>query len=104
MFTCKSDIHKDHLKAMFDGKIVVDIRPQKAEKECTQFTAGGNLIDYPWEVTTPTADLTMSKLLFNSVVSTPGATFLMMDIQHFYLNTPMKCPEFMRLKADLILQ
>ena len=63
---------------------------------------GGNLIDNPWEVATPTSDLTTAKLLFNSVVSTPGAVFVVMDIKNFYLNTPMECPEFMRLPLKLI--
>jgi hypothetical protein len=49
---------------------------------------GGNLIDYPWEVATPTSDLTTAKLLFNSVISTPGAVFVVMGIKNFYLNTP----------------
>ncbi|KAL7474380.1 hypothetical protein ACHAW6_000355, partial [Cyclotella cf. meneghiniana] len=78
--------------------------PQKTEKEQTPLTRGGNSIDYPWEVTTPTADLTKAKLLFNSVISTPGARFLTMDIKDFYLNTPMEHPEFMRLKYDFLPQ
>ena len=35
-----------------------------------------------------------AKFLFNSVVSTPGATFMTMDISNFYLMTPLKRPEF----------
>ena len=42
------------------------------------------------------------KLLFNSVISTPGAKFMMIDIKDFYLNTPMPRKEYMRLKmADM---
>jgi len=63
---------------------------------------GGNLIDYPWEVATPTSNLTTAKLLFNSVISTPGAVFVVMDVKNFYLNTPMKQPEFMQLQINLI--
>ena len=40
------------------------------------------------------------KLLFNSVVSTPGAKFLGLDLKDFYLNTPMDRPEFLRMKLD----
>eukprot|EP00804_Cyclotella_cryptica_P013537 CCRYP_021093-RA/>CCRYP_021093-RA protein AED:0.19 eAED:0.14 QI:0/0/0/1/1/1/4/0/1001 len=61
-----------------------------------------NLIDYPWEVATPTSDPTTVKLLFNSVISTPGAVFVVMDVNNFYLNTPMERPEYMRLQLKLI--
>jgi hypothetical protein len=37
---------------------------------------GGNLIDYPGEVATRTVDLTLAKILWNSVLSTPGAKFM----------------------------
>ena len=47
-------------------------------------------------------DLTMAKLLFNSVISTPGARFLTMDMKNFYLNTPMEQPELMCLKYNLL--
>ena len=35
-----------------------------------RITAGGNLINYPGELTTQTANLTISKLMWNSVLST----------------------------------
>ena len=59
---------------------------------------GGNRINFPGEVGTPTADLLLVKILFNSVVSTPGAKFMTMDISNFYLGTPMKRKEYMRIK------
>ena len=34
------------------GRIVVSLRPQKAEVERTRLTVGGNLIDYPGDVST----------------------------------------------------
>ena len=40
------------------------------------------------------------KVLINSVVSTEGAKCLMIDIKDFYLNTPMKRYEYMRLKMQ----
>eukprot|EP00970_Alexandrium_tamarense_P007123 scaffold1237_cov194-Alexandrium_tamarense.AAC.1 len=98
----KSEIPEDRRKDITYGKIVVVVRPQKKEQERTRLTVGGNLIDYPWEVATPTADLTTAKLLFNSVISTPGAIFVVLDCKNFYLQTPMKRPEFMRLKLSLI--
>jgi hypothetical protein len=79
------------------GRLVVDIRPHKEEKERTRLTVGGNLIHYPGGVSTKTAGLTTAKLLFNSTVSTPGAKFMCMDVKNFYLNTPMERFEYMRL-------
>jgi hypothetical protein len=40
----------------------------------------------------------VAKLLFNSVVSTPGAKFMTMDISNFYLMTPLLRPEYLRIK------
>ena len=43
-----------------------------------------------------------TKLLFNSVISTPGAKFMTMDISNFYLMTPLPRPEYLRLKLSNI--
>ena len=42
------------------GRIVAKIRPQKDETHRTRLTVGGNLINFPGNVTTPTADLIMN--------------------------------------------
>ena len=47
---------------------------------------------------TPTASLLAIKLLLNSVISTPGAKFLSLDLKDFYLNTPLDRPEYLRLR------
>ena len=52
------------------GRIVAKIRPQKYETDCTTLTVGGNLNKFPGDVLTPTADLIMAKLIFNSLLST----------------------------------
>eukprot|EP00804_Cyclotella_cryptica_P010114 CCRYP_019272-RA/>CCRYP_019272-RA protein AED:0.25 eAED:0.25 QI:0/0/0/1/0.66/0.75/4/0/703 len=100
----KSDIPKDRLKSVAYSKIVVVERPQKKERERTRLTVVGTYIDYPGVTAVPTSDLTTAKLLFNSVISTDGATFHGGDLKNFYLNTPMDRPEYMRLKYDLIPQ
>eukprot|EP00804_Cyclotella_cryptica_P016762 CCRYP_002056-RA/>CCRYP_002056-RA protein AED:0.33 eAED:0.33 QI:0/0/0/1/0/0/3/0/485 len=92
----------DRLKGVTFGKIVTDYHPQKVEPNRTHLTVVGTYIDYPWDVATPTSDLSMAKLLFNSVISTLGATFLGMDLKNFYLNTPMDHLEYMKLKLALI--
>jgi hypothetical protein len=78
-------------------RIVASIRPQKAEPKRIRFTVGGNLVQYPGKVSTPTADITTAKILFNSVLSTPAAKFMCIDIKDFYLGTPMARYEYMRI-------
>jgi hypothetical protein len=58
-------------------------------RQIQPFTAGGDKINYPGEVAAPTADMLVAKILFNSVISTPGARFGTMDISNFYLMTPL---------------
>ena len=58
---------------------------------------GGDQDDYPFAVSTKTADLTTAKLLFNSVLSTPEAKCFGIDLKDFYLGTPMDRYEYMRV-------
>lgn len=83
------------------ASIAVDYRPQKEDPNRVRITAGGNLIKYPHELTTRTADLTTSKILWNSVVSTEGARFMCLDISSFYLCTPMDRYEYMKIPLEL---
>eukprot|EP00804_Cyclotella_cryptica_P000330 CCRYP_008663-RA/>CCRYP_008663-RA protein AED:0.43 eAED:0.43 QI:0/0/0/1/0/0/2/0/233 len=84
------------------GRIVIDSRPQKADPNRVRITAGGNLIkDYPGELTTRTADLTTSKILWNSVLSTEGAEFMGIDIKSFYLTTALDRYEYMKMPIDV---
>jgi hypothetical protein len=77
------------------------IRPEKTdEPNRTRLVAGGDRVHYPFNADTPTANLLTVKLLINSVISTPGARFFMMDIKNFYLCTPMTRYEYMRLKLS----
>jgi hypothetical protein len=84
------------------SRIVTDYRPQKTDPNRVRITVGGNLIDYPGEVTTRTADMITSKILWNSVLSTPGAKYCCADVKNFYLETPMARYEYMRMAARLI--
>ncbi len=54
-----------------------------------QISVGGNLIDYPYELTTRTADTVSAKIMWNSVVSTPGSKFGGADIKNMYLDPPL---------------
>ena len=73
------------------------VRPEKAENNRTHFVFSGDHINYPGEVATPTAEMLVSKLLFNSVISTKDARFMTMDISNFYLMNPLSSPEFIRV-------
>ncbi len=59
-------------------------------------------MDYLFDVSTKTADLTTAKLLLNSVVSTPQAKFLTADLIDSYLGTPMSRYEYMRVPIWLL--
>eukprot|EP00804_Cyclotella_cryptica_P010030 CCRYP_015426-RA/>CCRYP_015426-RA protein AED:0.44 eAED:0.58 QI:0/0/0/1/0/0/2/0/149 len=71
-----------------------------AEPNHTRFKVGGDRINYPGEVATPTAKMLTAKLLFNSVISTSGAKFMTMDNSNFYLMTPLPHQEYLRLKLS----
>ena len=83
------------------AKVVVDYRPQKEDPNRIRITAGGNLITYPGELYTRTADLTTSKLLWNSVLSTPNAKYMCLDIKNFYLSAPLDRYEYMKIPLHL---
>ena len=67
-----------------------------------RLTAGGNLIKYTGELTTCTADLTASKILWNSVLSTENAKYMCLDISNFYLGTPLDRFEYMRIPLSTL--
>jgi hypothetical protein len=55
------------------ARTVVAIRTEKAEQKRVRITVGGDRLDYPGETSTDTASLDTTKILINSVLSTPGA-------------------------------
>jgi hypothetical protein len=57
----------------------------KKDKFWTRITMGGNLINYPGNCRTPTADLLTVKLLLNSIISTSNAKFITLNLKDFYL-------------------
>jgi hypothetical protein len=71
------------------GSFVVDIKDHKEKKERTRLTVGGNQIEYPDDKSKRTTGLTTAKNIINSVISTLGAKFLVIDINFFNLNTPL---------------
>jgi len=67
------------MKDVTYGQFVCNERPKKAEAN-TRFTVGGDKINYPGAMKTPTAEMLVAKILFNSVISTKDAKFMMIDI------------------------
>ena len=97
-FIRKEDVPADRMKDVTYGSFSCDLKPNKEEVHRTRLTMGGDRINYPDDCGTPTADMTLFKILVNSIISTPKAKCLTADIKDFYLRTPMKRPEYMRLK------
>jgi hypothetical protein len=71
------------------GKIVCDYKHHKKEKERVRLTVGGDRLDFSGDVTTSTAEITTFKILINSTLSTEDAAMTMMDINNYYLSTPL---------------
>ena len=103
-FIRKHEIPEERFNDCTYGKFVCVVRPQKAEKNRTQLTVGGNRINYPGEVGTPTADMLLIKILLNSVISTKNAKFMSIDVSSFYLNTPLPRYEYLKLKLSDVPQ
>ena len=103
-FIPHSQVPSDRKKDVTYGRICVNWRPQKAEPLRTRLTVGGNLIKFPGDVGTPTAEMTTTKVLINSTISTKNAKFLTVDLKNFYLNTPMARFEYMKIPIDILPQ
>jgi hypothetical protein len=83
-FIFQHDVPTKRKKYVTYGQFVCTIRPEKAEPKPTRFTVGGDRINYPGKVATPTADMLVAKMLFNRVISTKGARFTTMNISNFF--------------------
>jgi hypothetical protein len=97
-FIRKEEVPSNRMKDVMYGSFSCDIKPNKEEVNCTRLTMGSDRINYPDDWGTLTADRILFKILVNSIISTPNAKCVMMDIKDFYLQTMMQRPEYMRLK------
>ena len=79
----------------------MDHRPQKEDPNQIRIAVGGNLITYKGSISTGTADLRTSKLLWNSVLSTEGAKYMFIDIKNFYLTAALDYYEYMKIPLAL---
>ena len=71
------DIPKDRVVTY--ARIVVDYRSQKADPNRVSITAGGNLVQYPGELTTRTANLRTTMIILNNFISTRSARYMTGD-------------------------
>ena len=92
-FISRSKVPKN--KRLTYARFVCSYHPQKAEPYRTRITIGGNLIDYPGNLSMKVANMTTFKILVNSSLSTPGARWLGLDVKNYYLGTPMEDYEYM---------
>ncbi len=83
--------------------IVVNYWPQKEDPNQICIAVGGSLITYKGNTSTCMADLTTSKLLWNSVLSTKGARCMCMDL-FFYLTVALDYYEYMKMPLALFLE
>ena len=81
-------------------RVLVSYRTEEKDPNRTRLTVGGDIVHYTEDCRTPTVDLLKVKLLLNSVISTPGSRYMTLEIKDFYLNTPMKQSDYMRLKLS----
>jgi hypothetical protein len=61
-------------------------------------------LDSSGNVTTFTADITTFKIFINSTLSTEDAAMMMMDINNYYLGTPLPRFEYMKMLLSLFLE
>jgi hypothetical protein len=82
-FIGKEKVPINRRKDRIYGSFTCDFRPHKEEKESTRLTAEGDCFNYTNNVGTPTADMTLFKCLANSIISTQGAQYIMLDLKIF---------------------
>jgi hypothetical protein len=86
------------------GRFVADIRPNKTETHRVRLTVGSNLIQYPGDVSSRSAELTTTKCVWNSTISTEGTKCMCLDVNKSYRGTPMYSFDYMRIPIKLIPQ
>jgi hypothetical protein len=82
-------------------KVVGAYCPQKEDPYRIRITAGGNLINYPGELTMHTADMTTAKLNWNSVLCTLKACYMCLNIGNFYLTANLDHYEYIKMPINL---
>ena len=86
------------------ANFVCDIRPQKKETHRVRCTAGGNLLDYPDDPSSPAVSVLDAKIHINSTISDAhkGARYMCVDIKNFYLGNNMDYYQYLRVSINII--
>ena len=100
IFINKGKVPVDRWRDITYGKIVYNVRPQKDEVNHTRLTMGGDRINIDMDCGTHPVNFLTVKLFFNSIILTPGAKSLGLDLKYSYLHTPMDCPQFLQMKIN----
>ena len=85
-------------------RIVCNIRSHKKETHRVPLKLGGDKLTFDGLVSSPTYDLTTSKLHRNSVISTTGTKYLVVDVKNFYLNNAMEKHVYYRISLSPLPQ
>ena len=82
------------------------IRSNKKETHRVRICAGGNLLDYPGDPSSPAVSITNAKLHIDSTISDAkkGARYLVLDIKNFYLGNHLTYFQYLRVPLSLIPQ
>lgn len=76
-----------------------DYRPLQSQNHHIHLVVRGDKLSYDDNSGSPVASLLKTKVLVNSVISdaNKGTHFMSCDLKDFFLDTPMKQPEYMRI-------
>ena len=98
-FIMKQEVPKG--KKVTYANFICDHRPLKEEEWRVRLTVGGDRLDYNYDAGSPAASILETKLTINSVISDAhkGARFMGADLKDFFLASPMKEPEYMRIHS-----
>jgi hypothetical protein len=104
LFLTKPEIPQARRKDIMYGHIICTYRSKKKDPYQTRIMMGGNLVNYPNNCGTPTANLLTVKHMLNSIISTTNAKFMTINLKDFYLHTPMSQYKYFRMKLELFPQ
>ena len=77
-------------KPLTYAHIAVSFRPQKLDPNRVHITVGGNLIKCPGGLTARIIEITTTKIVWDSIISTKQARYACLDVDNVYLVTPLK--------------
>ena len=87
-FICKSQVPAGHTVTY--TRTICAFHPKKKDPNCNRIIADVNPItDQPGDTSTEISGLEIIKLHWNSVLFTPNAKWMGIDISNMYLNNPL---------------